>query len=91
MAIYRNKETGDLVDAWMHSKAEDDFQVAFPNWLHVIWEKGTAFTKKDGSDWLKTAEGVVEIPDGFHIVRQAGGVLSVVSPEKIRIDYAPEG
>lgn len=91
MAIYRNRTTGDLVDVWLHSSQEDNFTVAFPNWLHKVWTDGLAFTKEDGSDWLKTDQGDVAIPDGSYIVRIAGGALAVISAADLGDDYGYEG
>lgn len=91
MAIYRNKTTGDLVDVWMHSSQEDNFTVAFPNWLHNVWVDGLAFTKDDGSDWLKTDQGEVVIPDGAYILRIAGGALAVIGAAELSEAYSYEG
>lgn len=89
MGVYRNKETLDLIDAWMHSAEEDRFQIAFPNWVHRIWKDGVAYTS-EGIDYLKTASGDVEIPDGSYIVRSSGGILSVLDAESIASGYRYE-
>ncbi|XHE12387.1 hypothetical protein PCC82_11360 [Agrobacterium deltaense] len=91
MAIYRNTETGDLIDAWMHSKEEDLHTLAFPTWLYRLWEDGTAYTGAGDVDYLKTADGDVEIPDGHYITRGGGGALSVMTPETIISQYLYEG
>lgn len=90
MAVYRNKKTGDLVDAWMHSKEEDAYQVAFPNWLHSIWEEGRAYTKDDGRDFVKTETKDLEVPDGAFIVRLAGGHLAVAAADDFRSAHTYE-
>ncbi|MCM2431946.1 hypothetical protein [Agrobacterium rosae] len=91
MTVFRNKKNGDLVDGWMHSSHEDMFAVQFPNWVHELWNDGGAFTDKDGNDFLKNQGEDILIPDGDFIVRETGGVFSVVPAEEFHENFSHEG